>query len=226
MAVVKNPFLSTDARGSLSGMTATVVKGGLALKRKMKPARRPRSPVANVRTLLGYLARQWGELTDAQRSQWEQWALDHPQTDKFGDPFIMSGMNAYVQLNHTAVRLGLIAAYSATPPEDPPASSLETLTVVQGATNPGDIDLDWTHLGTGDASDYVECQIAGPFQSEGKVSVQSRFTYVTKVAGDLTSHTLAALVEGFWYWVRCRYVAADGQTTAFLMGQATPKLTV
>lgn len=177
------------------------------------------------RALMGYLARQWGELTNAQREEWRVWAQNHPQPDKFGGTFIMSGINAFCQLNHQAIRLFGTAAYLATPPEDPPAASLYSITVATGATNPGEIDINWTLSGNGSASDKAEIQQAGPFQSEGLVEVHNQFKKVATVAGNIITYTVASLVEGFWYWFRVRYVDQYGQTTAFLTGQATPKLT-
>jgi len=46
------------------------------------------------------------------------------------------------------------------------------------------------------------------------------------VAGNVELDTIADLVEGAWYWIRARYVGADGQTSAWQVSQATPKLTV
>jgi len=226
VAVVKNPFLSTDARGSLFGLTASVVRGGAVVKRKARPSTKYEPRTNTVRSILGWLSRQWGELTDDQRDSWGAWAIDHPGTDKFGDPFIMSGFNAFIMLNHNAVRPAGAVAKMDLPPEDPPVSSISYMTAITGLTNPGDVDLAWTELGTGIAADFWEIQIAGPFQSQGRKSVESRFKTVTHIAGDELQKTVDGLDEGMWYWFRVRYVAADGQITAWHVDQATPKLTV
>lgn len=225
-AVVKDPFMSGDARGSVGGMTASQARGGNIMKRKAKPSTQYTPGITRVRSILGFLSRQWGKLTTQQRQFWDSWAVNHPGTDKFGDPFIMSGFNAYVKINHKAVWIDDADARSATPPEDPPVSAIDALTAITGITLAGDCDLSWTELGTGDAADFWEIQVAGPFQSEGRVSVQSQYVFSTKVAGNVLLETIPDLAEGFWYWFRVRYIAADGQCSAYATGQATPKLTV
>lgn len=224
-AVVQNPFLSTNARGSLSGLTASFSRGGITVRRKAKPSTQRRGKSPTNRSILGWLSRQWGGLTDANREEWEAYAIDHPGTDRFGDPFIMSGINAFMMLNHKAVRIGTVAAYSATPPAIEPVSAVDTLTAITGVGNPGECDLTWTELGTGIAADYWEVWIAGPFQSQGRVSVANRFKYEAKVGGNVLLSTVAGLAEGFWYWFQVRYLAIDGQKTAWVLDQATPMLT-
>ena len=225
MAVVKGPFMSIDARGSVGGLTASMVLGGNVIKKKSNPATKYEPPQNRSRSILGWLSRQWGELTDEQRASWGAWAIDHPGTDKFGDPFVMSGFNAFVMLNHHAVRFGGGGAMCELPPEDPPASAIQTLVAITGVGNPGEIDLTWLEFGVGIASDYWEIQLAGPFQSKGRKSVTSRYSYKTFVAGNVKEDTISGLDEGMWYWIRVRYVDEFGQITAWQVGQATPMLT-
>lgn len=225
MAVVQNPFLSTAARGSLFGLTASFVRGGAVVKKKSNPATKYEPGQNKARSVLGWLSRQWGELTTQQRDSWDAWAIDHPGTDKFGDPFIMSGFNAFIMLNHHAVRFGGGVAMADLPPEDPPIASMYAIDVNTGATNPGDIDLTWVLTATGSVDDIIEIQIAGPFQSMGRKSIEARYAFKVKTTGEVTMLTIAGLDEGMWYWVRMRYVAADGQTTAWLSEQVTPKVT-
>lgn len=226
MPVVKGPFMSTDARGSAFGLTASFTRGGIIMKKKSRPSTKYEPFLNRVRAILGYLSRQWGELTDAQRNSWDAWAIDHPGTDKFGDPFIMSGFNAFIMLNHHAVRFGGGAGMNVLPPEDPPPTSILGLTASTGAGDAGDVDLVWTETGAGIADDFWEIQVAGPFQSKGRKSVESRFAFKATTAGNVLLLTVAGLDEGMYYWFRVRYVAADGQISAWNTAQATPKLTI
>lgn len=225
MALVQNPFLSTDARGSLSGLTASRSRAGPVIKRKSKPPTRRGNRQPSNRSIFGWLSRQWGALTDAQRSSWKAWAATHPGTDKFGESFIMSGLNAFIQLNHVVERLYGAGEFHTLPPEDTPASSGLILTAVAGITNPGDIDLSWTEEGTGLATDLWEIWQAGPFQSPGRVEVEGMFKYIGDVAGNVLLDTIADLDEGFWYWFQIRYVDEYGQVTVWVVDQATPKVT-
>lgn len=226
MALVKNPLMSVEARGTTSGITFTKTYAGWVAKGKPHPSASIRGFRPRIRSILGWLSRQWGELTDAQRQSWRDWATDHPGTNKFGDPFIMSGINAYIMLNHAVRRLFPGSTEYDLPPEDPPDSSIQVLTAETGAAAAGDIDLSWTELGAGGVGDGWEIQVAGPFQSKGRVEVISRFAYETKVAGNVLLETISDLDEGFWYWFRVRFVDGHGQMTAWDYAQATPKLTV
>lgn len=223
--VVQGPFMSVNARGSGFGMTASSTRGGLIMKRKARPSTKYEPAQNRARSILGWLSRQWGELTTEQRDSWDAWAIDHPGTDKFGDPFIMSGFNAFIMLNHTAVRIRGGAGMVTLPPEDPPASAVNLLAAVTGVGAPGDVDLTWTELGAGIDTDVWEIQIAGPFQSKGRKSVEARFAHEIFVLGATLAETVNDLDEGMWYWFRVRYVAEDGQVTAWSVGQATPMLT-
>jgi len=226
MALVKNPLMSYEAAGSVAGVTYSKGPGGAQAKRKPIPSASMWGMRPRIRSILGWLSRQWASLSDLQRESWRDWALDHPGSNKFGDPFIMSGANAYVMLNHAAVRLFGVGAENDLPPVDPPVSSIEKLTGITGAVSAGDVDLSWTELGTGIAGDKWEIQMAGPFQSPGRVEVMSRFAFKQDVAGNVLLDTVSGLDEGFWYWFRVRYVALDGQVTAWQYAQATPKVTV
>lgn len=226
MAVIVNPFLSEKARGSVGGITATMGISGPVMKRKATPVRRVRSTQPKNRSIIGFLSREWGTLSDAQREAWRDYAVDHPVNDKFGNPFVMSGINAYSKLNSGAIRLGLAAKLQVLPPATTPPATFLGLAAVTGATNPGEIDLTWSHNGTGIVSDYNEIWLAGPFQSPGRVEVISQFNFNTKTTGETTMLTLVDLLEGFWYWIRGRYTDEYGQTTAWLYDQATPKTTL
>lgn len=223
MALVKNPLMSLEARGTIGGITYTWSLAGWIAKSKPRPAGSIDGVRPWIRSILGWLSRQWGRLTDDQRQAWRDWALEHPGTNKFGDSFIMSGINAYIKLNHSAVRFFGANAKNALPPAIPPVSGVNYLTAVTGAGNPGEIDLTWSELGTGIAADKWEIQAAGPFQSPGRVEVEARFANISTVPGDLLLKTLPGLNEGFWYHLRVRYIALDGQTTAWNYGHATPK---
>lgn len=226
MAVVKNPLMSTDARGSTSGITYSFARGGNTARRKSKPSTHRADRIPTNRSILGFVSRRWSTITAAQRELWAAWVLEHPGTDRFGDPFIMSGINAFMMLNHKAIRLFGSGAYIEIPPAGDPVSAVNQLDAITGATNAGEIDLSWTELGTGIAADKWEVWIAGPFQSEGRVSVNNRYSYVTAVDGNVLLTTIDSLAEGFWYWFQVRYVASNGQKTAWVTDNATPKLTV
>lgn len=225
MAILKDPWSAGGARGSIGGVTFSNWKGVNFIRTRRKPVRRIRSSQAQNRSLLGYLSRSYGDLSDAFRLLWENYALNHPELNAFGQEFIMSGINAYVKLNHSAMRLfGAGARQDQPPVEDPPAT-INTMAAVTGAINPGDIDVSWTEAGTPAATDKVEIRLAGPFISPARQEVFERKRWVVSVDGDVLLATLQGLVEAQWYHVYVRYVTQRGQTTAWHTAKATPKLT-
>jgi len=222
MAKVLSPLFSEQAKGSVGGLTFSRGPAGDIVKKKGGPVKRSEPYKQSNRARIGYLARKWGALDQSARDSWKAWAEEHPEPDGFGGTFIMSGINAFVKLNFNAMRLGAPSDLMLVPPEDECPASLDTLTVATGSVAPGDIDLTWTHNGTGEADDYNEIQIAGPFISPGRKEVYNRFKYVQQVAGNILLDTIEGLDVGMWYWVRVRYVDEFGQVTAWLYGQATP----
>ena len=223
--LVLNPMFAIDARGSITGITFSNGPGGSQAKKKAKPARRRRTSQPRNRSILIILSRQWGSLTSQQRTDWITYAGNNPVPNKFGNDIILSGSNYFVKLNHTAVRLADGTAVVVTPPVTDPPAAVDTLTVATGATTPGDVDLTWTEFGVGIAADFYEIQVAGPFQSAGRESVDSKYKFNQTVAGNVLLVTVAGLVELMQYWFRVRYVGKDGQITNWHIGQATPKVT-
>lgn len=223
MAIVKDPFLSGKARGSIGGITATIGIGGPVMKTKPIPVRRVRSTQPRNRSILGFLSREWGTLTDVERQAWRDYAVDNPRTNPFGDSFIMSGINAYTSLNATILRLDGAGSENDLPPAAESPASIESFIATTAPIVVGRCDLDWTHYGSPALPDINEIQIAGPFQSQGKVEVLSKFAYLDQTNGITITAVANGLLVGFWYWFRVRYVDQYGQVTAWLYSQATPK---
>jgi len=222
VATVKGPFISLEARGSLSGMTASISVAGPVIRRKNAPVYRVRAGQSKIRSILGYSSRQWGSLTQAQRDAWIAYANDNPVQNKFGDPMTLSGINMFTKLNIVAVDKGGSGAFQTTPPSTEPASAVLVLTAATGVGIAGDVDLSWTEVGTGVAADFWEIRWAGPFQSPGKLEVYSKLANTSYVAGNVLLATIGGLDVGFWYWFAVRYVDQYGQTTNWHLAQATP----
>jgi len=219
MATVKDPLHSIQARGSIEGVTYSVWRGLNTCRRKARPVRRTRRTQPNNRSILGYLARKYSDLSIAQMEAWENWATNHPEGDKYGGTFILSGIQAFIKLTHTSKRL--LATEVLDPPTEDPVATVQILEANPGIVI-GDVDLTWTHAGTGAAEDCNEIQIAGPFMSKGRRSVESRFIYTNQTAGDILLLTISDLTPEMWYWFRVRYVALSGMTTNWVYVQTQP----
>lgn len=216
MATVKDPLHSIQARGSIEGCTYSVWRGMNTVRRRARPARRARTTQPPNRSRLGVLARAFTDLTIAQMQAWENWATNHPESNKYGGTFIMSAIQAFVKLGHTGLRL--FNAYDDDPPAEEPPATCMTLSA-ELAIEEGTVTLVWTVEGTGDVGDAVEIQIAGPFMSKGRRSVLERFEYNSQVTGDLLTADVAGLTLDRWYWFRVRYVAATGMVTNWVYDQ-------
>lgn len=223
--ILKDPWSAGGVRGSIGAVTFSIWRGNITGRTRTRSARRGRTTQPRNRSILGYLSRAWGGLTDAQRVLWENYALNNPETNAFGMQFIMSGINAFVKLNHTIIRMWGYGAQSDTPPVAECPASIDVFTAITGVTNPGDCDLDWTHLGVPVAGDKNEVRIAGPFASPGRQQVFERKKFQTAPAGTTVAVTIAGLIELMWYWFFVRYVDDAGQTTAWASAKATPMVT-
>lgn len=218
MAKLLNPMMSGAAKGTINGVTFSGWHGLGIAKRKPTPARRLRTTQPANRARIGFLARNWGFLTEAQRILWRAWAVSHPQPDGFGGTFLMTGINAYCQLNVRAMMSQVLVA----PIEDAPVVNLDvamaTLVAVDGAQD-GAITLNFTESGTGVATDAFEVGVAGPFQSPGVFDAAGHYSVDSYVAGNLATAVLTGFVVDAWYWFRVRYVKEDGQASAYLYVQ-------
>lgn len=221
---LKDPYNAGGAIGSFGGITMSMYKGQQTARARAKGVRRLRTTQSGNRSILGWLSRMWGSLSSGQRSDWESYAQNHPETNAFGQVFLMSGINAFTKLNATAIRLWGYGSYIEDPPTVAPDSSLLSFTVVTGVTLEGDIDVSWTLLGTGNADDAVELRLAGPYISPGRQEVFERKRYIQKVTGVTLLDTISDLITDQWYYVFGRYVDQYGQVTAWHSGQATPKV--
>ena len=210
-----------EMRGQIGGVIFSVWKGIGTARRRGNPVRRMRTTQPRSRAILGWLARKWGTLSAANRLLWQTWADEHPGTDKFGNPFIMSGMNAYVQLNIRAFKMGGVGGVGDTPPVANLVQTVVDVVAVGGAL-PGEVLLTWTLPGGGVVADFVEIRMAGPFASPALEKLPEEMDFLQTVAGNIVTATISGLVELTNYWFGIRYVGADGQASNWHAKQAVP----
>lgn len=210
-----------EMRGQIGGVIYSVWKGIGTARRRANPVRRMRTTQPKSRAWLGFLSRHWGTLDQVDRDLWVIWAEEHPGTDKFGNSFIMSGMNAYMQLSIRASKVGGIGGVSDTPPLANLDQTVQDFVVSAGAA-PGDIELSWSLPNAGDALDFIETRQAGPFASQALGKLPEEMDFLETVAGNLLVNTIGGLVEEGWYWFAIRYHGADGQVSNYHVGQTQP----
>lgn len=229
MAKVLSPFLSTDAKGTVGGMTASQWRGVKTMRVKSQPVIRLRTEQPRNRSRLAFLVSCWGVLSDDYRQQWRDWATSHPAPDGFGGTFIMSGINAFVKLNIRRMLHGSFGTYMPAPPVGDLAIGISMCLAVTGPAS-GQIQLDWAFNGVGLLVDRCTIWLAGPYSSGGKVEVASDFHTVWgvpainhSVAGNIQTYLLTFLAPSMWYWVGVRYQDIYGQVSPMVIGQAQAK---
>jgi len=212
-----------DIKGSIGNITFRKSMNG-PMTMVCKPACKvpgtigPSQEIDRNRARLAYLARMWAYLDNTERQAWRDWASNHPQPDGFGGTFTMSGINAFIQLNHTRMRMDLSADYNHYPPIAQPPAAIDIMTAATGEVA-SSIDLTWTFVGTNVNTDAVEVAISAPFASAGKVA-SMKYVKNRQTSGQVGLVTVDGLCPEMWYWCRVRYVCADGQTTPWIEKQA------
>jgi len=170
------------------------------------------------RALVAFLSRMWSTLDNTQRQAWRDWAAVNPQPDGFGGTFLMSGINAFVQLNHTRMRIWPAETFNELPPIAQPPAQVDTVNIGTGV-GASAIDAAWTIAGTEVEDDAIEVAISQPYCSAGKHACIP-FKYNKQTAGNILLTSITGLCPTMWYWVRVRYVVVDGQVTTWMTGQA------
>jgi len=199
-------------------MTFSAWRGIPTVRAKANPTRRLRSLQTSNRARLGYLARQWSTLTNAQRELWRGWARVHPVSDGFGGTVILTGEQAFIKLNQVAVRAFTMAAGLLVPPIAPVVSGVATLSLVAGAVA-GGWTVNWTADTGNIVADKFEIAIAGPFQSAGKIEVAGKFKLLASVTGTTLTYAVTGQQASAWYFTRIRYTDQTGQVSAWVQDQ-------
>ena len=209
-------------RGSLGGIAFTKSAAGpQVVMPRTRPHVDPASGAAYAiysnRALIAYLSREWGRLEPNERNAWESWAATHPRKDRSGMMMILSGINEFVGLNHTRIRLNGAATVKELPPTSVPSAIVGQLELSDGALS-GEIKAEWTCKGAAKAEDFIEIAKSGPYVSPGR-SRALKWSSEDVVAGNSIEDTITGLSPDMWYWIRVRYADNDGQTTPWIGGQ-------
>jgi hypothetical protein len=129
MAKVKNPFLSSEARGSVGGMTASRNTMGAYMRAKASPVQPRTETQQKRRYALQKLTREYQDLTSTQIEAWNDFASNWPITDVFGDSISITGLDWYVSLNSRLAALG--SASATLPPLNPNSTFNNTVSIFQ-----------------------------------------------------------------------------------------------
>lgn len=131
--------------GVLSGAAGNVVftrnRGGCVMRIRAVPVFAQSDYRDAVHTLMSGSTLGWRGLTDAERTAWSSWAVEHPRVDSLGHRHVLQGSAAYVSVNMRATESG--GAEIRVPSLDPLPDPLAGLTVA-ATSGPSSVVLNWT----------------------------------------------------------------------------------
>jgi hypothetical protein len=127
MAKVINPLMSTEARGRVGGLIANTWRGISYLKAFCSPAQPRTQRQLQMRAWNAMLMRKWQSLTPTNRTNWNDYAVNHPDIDWTGNQKRLTGLNWYLRCN---IRLlDLAKPVIADPPTTPAPDAVLGLAV-------------------------------------------------------------------------------------------------
>ena len=226
MARILNPLGGVSVVGSVAGLVYSVHRGVNTVQAKSSPGRRLRpltGYMSDNRSRFGWLSAAWGLLSAGDRAQWDAYAKNHPQVNNQGTSFLLDGYQTHLKMNHTACRLGGVGNYFNVPPLIDLVPRVDSLVCVPGALTK-QIACTITLAGTGIIGDFIEYNVAGPFESPGRRAVQSRFAFAGTTTGVILVLSLTTIAADKYFWVRARYTGTRGQTSNWTYYQSKSKV--
>lgn len=106
MALIRPGAAAAQISGRLGGDVFSHNRYGSYVRRGSIPVTVTSPAALLAKSILTDLSQNWGNLTLAQRTAWQDWAQTHPVFNRIGDQVILSGNAAYIQLNARLRRAG------------------------------------------------------------------------------------------------------------------------
>jgi len=163
-----------DARGKTGGVVFSKSRFGAITRRKVSPVQPRTSYQTGVRSLFTLLSKNWSSvLTQAQRNAWIALAANNPQTNVFGNTYIMTGLQMYQLVNRNLQTIGVTLL--ADPPTDLSVGSPGSITLASSAGPP--ITLTATP-DTDPGADDVPVYFAVAPVNAGRIFTHNRERYI------------------------------------------------
>ena len=141
MALIKFGPMVSEASGKIGGSVYARNRGGAYVRDWTKPLKSTSPAALAAKSRLAAYSQAWQALTDAQRASWKAWAAANPVINRLGESRVLSGNQAYVQINGVLGAIG--SATVSVPPTGTAPASLITL-AADGDIGAGDFDLTYT----------------------------------------------------------------------------------
>ncbi len=208
--------------GKLAGNVFAKNRSGSYVRSWRKPVNPKSSRQVGARTLVMYLAEQWGEspMTDAIRTAWQTYASSFTWLNKLGEQITLTGFNAFMQCNCALINAGgsIVTAAPTVlglPPGDPTFACTGS-----EATNLISVVFDDTFDWCGEDDNYMAIFMGQPKPASHNFYA-TPYRFAASIPGNtavpITSpQTLAApftLIEGQKIWTQARIIRADARTS-------------
>ena len=99
MAKTRGGAIVGQVSGSVGSNTFSRNRFGTYIRNRSIPINPNSSFQQNVRSVFANQSSGWQGLLTAQKEAWKTWAQNNPVTDAFGDQQVLTGHQAYIQLN-------------------------------------------------------------------------------------------------------------------------------
>jgi hypothetical protein len=99
MALITLSALLADVKGKLGGGVFQNSQGGLALRTKVTPINRRTMPQNRSRIAMFNLQNDWLSMTQAQRDDWDLWAVTYPRPQKKNPLKNINGQQYFLKYN-------------------------------------------------------------------------------------------------------------------------------
>jgi len=188
MAKVINPLMSQAARGKVGGIVFNQWRGFAVVKGLRSPTQ-PNTPAQlNARARLASCSAAWGALSSTERAAWQQYAIDHLETDWTGQPKRLTSQNWFVRCTTRLLLVG--GAQVDTPPATvAPAAPADAALACAGGAGTA-LTFDWTT--PADANVTFLVYHAGPL-SAGRIPRFEQASILTTLGSQLVgAQTLIA----------------------------------
>lgn len=177
--------------GSVGGTVYSRNRGGAYIRNRAIPVDPNSDAQQNVRAILASQSQAFSDLTDAQRAAWENWASQNPVINALGNSILLSGHQAFVQLN-SRLDLDDQTVLSAPPIINAPMA-LDTL-VLSADIGTGTFDVTFT--ATPLAAGVELWLLAAVINSPGITYIRNRLRFIgTSAAAETSPFDIQTLVE-------------------------------
>lgn len=194
MALIRTGGGISDISGSIGGTTFARNRGGAYARQRVKPLNPRSNDQANTRNRFGINSTGWRNLTEAARLSWVGWAATHPVLNRLGEAVILSGAQAYSQVNNNRTFCGDPATASVVPGD--PAFVANIIDSYENLTVDVSSALVTVPLGDGALEGQIISVFATPLMSPGIANVQKYLRSIGVVTIDAAAITAGSIEFG------------------------------